>query len=495
MIRSFGLTVAFVAIASLAAAQRDIQLVDAVKNRDTGRVRLLLQQKVDVNSPDVDGMTPLHWAAHWNDPETVNLLLRRGANARAANRYGVTPLHEACTVSNAPMMEALLKAGADPNAGFGAGETPLMTAARTGSVEAVKVLLAFGANVNAREEWRGQTALMWAAAENHAAVVKLLIELHADVNARSLLYEFPELTGGNGGIIHDRPMGGLTPLFFAARQGALESAAALIDGGANLNLTEAQYGFTPMQTAIFNGHYDLVALFLDSGASPDDGSLYTAIEMRNLATYSNRPNPPDSDRRLNSLDAVKLLLEWGADPNQVYSKKIPPRQAQGDIIVPPGATPLYRAIKSTDLTAIRLLIDKGANPSIATKDGSTPLMVAAGLGARRGGDEDVVEKAGRADPVDAARLFVEAGADVNAVNDAGNTAMHNAAQTGANRMVEFLAHHGARFDVKNKQGKTPLDVARGASTGAPAAMRQPSAEGAVRETTAELIRKLMGTTQ
>jgi ankyrin repeat protein len=487
------LTVAFVATASLAAAQRDIRLVDAVKNRDTGTVRLLLQQKIDVNSPDVDGMTPLHWAAHWNETETVNLLLRRGANAKAANRYGVTPLHEACTVSNAAIIEALLKAGADPNAAFGAGETPLMTAARSGSVDAVKILLAFGANVNAREEWRGQTALMWAAAENHAAVVKLLIELHADVNARSVQYEFPALTGGNGGIIHDRPIGGLTPLFFAARQGALESAAALIDAGADLNVTEPQYGFTPMQTAIFNGHYDLVPLFLDNGARPDDGSLYTAIEMRNLATYSNRPNPPDSDKRLSSLDAVKLLLEWGADPNQVYSKKIPPRQAQGDITVPPGATALYRAIKSTDLTAIRLLMDHGANPSIATNDGSTPLMVAAGLGARRGGEEDVVEKAGRADPVDAARLFVEAGADVNARTEAGNTAMHYAAQTGANRMVEFLASHGARFDVKNNQGKTPLDVARGSSGTPPA--RSPSEEGTVRETTAALIRKLMGTAQ
>jgi uncharacterized protein len=493
MIRMLGLTVAFVASASLAAAQRDIRLVDAVKDRDTGTVRLLLQQKVDVNGPDVDGMTPLHWAAHWNETETVNLLLRRGANAKAANRYGVSPLHEACTLSNAAIIEALLKAGADPNAAFGAGETPLMTAARSGSVAAVKILLAFGANVNAREEWRGQTALMWAAAENHAAVVKLLIELHADVNARSIQYEFPALTGGNGGIIHDRPMGGLTPLFFAARQGALESAAALIDAGADLNVTEPQYGFTPMQTAIFNGHYDLVPLFLDNGAWPDDGSLYTAIEMRNLATYSNRPNPPDSDKRLSSLDAVKLLLEWGADPNQAYSKKIPPRQAQGDITVAPGATPLYRAIKSTDLTAIRLLMDHGANPSIATNDGSTPLMVAAGLGARRGGEEDVVEKAGRADPVEAAKLFVEAGADVNALNDDGNTAMHYAAQTGANRMVEFLANHGARFDVKNKQGKTPLDVARGSSRTPP--MRTPSDDSTVRETTAALIRKLMGTAQ
>ena len=121
-----------------------------------------------MNAPDVEGMTALHWAAHWDDLDTAKLLLRAGANARAANRYGVTPLHEAATLGSAAMIETLLKAGADPNAAFGEGETPLMTAARTGSVDAVKMLLTFGATVNARETYRGQTALMYAVAENHA---------------------------------------------------------------------------------------------------------------------------------------------------------------------------------------------------------------------------------------------------------------------------------------------------------------------------------------
>jgi uncharacterized protein len=362
------------------------------------------------------------------------------------------------------MAEALLKAGADPNAAFGDGETALMTAARTGSVDTVKMLLTFGARVNTQEAWRGQTALMWAAAENHAAVVKLLIELRADVNARSVRYDFPKLTGGNGGIIHDRSEGGLTAIFFAARQGAIEAAEILVDAGADLRGIEEQYGFTPLQTAIFNGHYDLAARLIDKGADVNDGSLYTAIEMRNLATYSNRPNPPDTDRQVNTLDLVALLLERGADPNGAYWKRIPPRQAQGDIAVTPGATPLYRAAKSMDLQAMRLLVAKGANPSVAITDNSTPLMVASGLGARpRGGEEDVIEKAGRADPVDVIKLFVEAGADIDAINDLGNTALHYAAQTGATRIVEYLADRGAKLDVKNFQGKTALDLARGPS--------------------------------
>jgi ankyrin repeat protein len=306
-------------------------------------------------------------------------------------------------------------------------------------------------------------------------VARLLVELGANVNARSTHYEFPALTGGNGGIIHDRAEGGLTALMFAARQGSIETAGRLIAAGADVNVTEPQYGFTPMQTAIFNGHYDLAAALVAKGADVNDGSLYTAIEMRNLATYSNRPNPPDTDVTLSSLDVIKLLLGRSADPNRIYSKKIPPRQAQGDIVVIAGATPLYRATRATDLTVIRLLLDNGAGPGVAIKDGSTPLMVASGLGARRTGDEEFTDKPDRADPLDAAKLFVDLGADVNAANDAGNTALHYAAQTGASRIIEFLVSKGARLDAKSKLGKTPLEVA----------------ETFGRDTAADTLRRLM----
>jgi ankyrin repeat protein len=458
---AIGCALAAMTSASAWSATTDGRLAAAVKNRDLASVRALLAQRVDVNGPDVEGMTALHWAAHWNDLATATQLIRAGANAKAANRYGVTPLHEAAAIGSAPMLEALLRAGADPNAAYGDGETPLMAAARTGHVDAVRMLLAFGASVDARETFRGQTALMYAAAENHPDVVKLLVELKADVNARSIHYEFPKLTGGNGGIIHDRAEGGITPLFLAARQGAAESAIALLDAGADLNATEPQYGFTPTQTAIFNGHYDLASRFIDRGADVNDGSLYTAIEMRNLATYSNRPNPPDVDRDVSSLDVIKRLLAHNADPNRVYTKRIPPRQAQGDIVVTPGATPMYRAMKSMDVTVARLLLEKGANPSTPIKDGSTPLMIAAGMGARRVvAEEDVIEKAAVADPLEAVKLFVEAGVDVDAQNDLGNTALHYAALTGASRIAEYLASKGARLDIYNYSGQAPSDLAR-----------------------------------
>jgi uncharacterized protein len=449
-------------LGSAAAAADDVRLVTAAKNQDTAAARTLIQQKVPVNAVDAEGMTALHWAAHWNNAALVRQLITAGANVRAANRYGVTPLHEAATIASTPIMEALLKAGANPNAIYGEGETPVMTAARAGSVQAVRTLVAYGGDVNAREQWRGQTALMFATAENHVDVVKLLLELGADVNARSATVTFPAVTTGGGGVTLDRHMGGLTTLMIAARQGAIETGKTLIAAGAAVNLTEPQYGFTAMQTALFNGHYQFAKLLIENGAQVNDGSLYLAVEMRNLATYNNRPNPPEVDGDLDALGVIALLLDKGADPNLPYTKRIPPRQAQGVITVPPGATALYRATRATDLATVKLLLDKGANPGQAARDGSTPLMLAAGFGARNAAaDDEFTDLGPRADPLDAMKLFVEKGADVNAVNNQGNTALHYAAIQGSSRMIQYLASKGAKFDIRNKQNRLPIDLASG----------------------------------
>ena len=443
------------------APSPDRRIVNAMKGRDVASVRGLIKQRADVNGADVDGMTALHWAAHWNDLDTVKVLLAGGARAAVANRYGVTPLHEAATVANAEMVNALLRAGADANAAYGEGETPLMVAARTGNAGAVKLLIESGAKVDAAESFRGQTALMLAAVENHAPVVQALLAAGANPSARTKEYDFQKLTGGAGGIIHDRPQGGLTALILAARQGARAAAESMIAAGADMNAAEPQYGFTAMQTAIFNGHYAFAKLLIEKGASVNDGSLYIAIEMRNLAKYTNRPNPADSDNGVTHMDVARLLLEKGADPNAAYTKAVPPRQAQGNINVAPGSTPLYRAERAVDLAAVKILVDAGANPSRPITDGSTPLMAAAGLGAPRGGDEEVTEAGDRNDPVEVMKILVDKGADVNAVNDLGMTPAHYAVQRGVESIIEYLAAKGAKFDTKNKQGRTPADLARG----------------------------------
>ena len=442
-----------------ATALDDVRLVNAVKNRDLATVRTLLKQKADPNAADVDGTTPLIWAAHNGDSEIGKLLVAAGANVKATNRYGVNALVEAATLGDVAMMEVLLKGGADPNSTYAAGETPLMLASRTGNVNAVKLLIDRGANVNGADEFKGYTPLMFAATENQPEVAKLLIERGADVNVNSRRFEFGELKSASGGALMERAEGGMSPLQYAAREGNVEVGRVLIAAGADVNAPEPQHKFTPMLIAIYNGKYDFASLLTENGANVNDGSLYMAIELRNMDTYSNRPNPPETDRTLTATDIVKLLLARGADPNLVFDKNPPQIQTQGTVTVPAGATAFYRAVKAADLTVMRMLLDKGANAGLAIKNGGTPLMLAAGGGPARAQEEEVVDKAGRADPVEVIKMIIDAGADVNAVNDQQNTAVHLAALRGNDKVVQYLASRGARFDIKNKQGKSPAEVA------------------------------------
>ena len=466
-------------LATIGAQAADQRLVDAAKNQDVVGVRSLLKQHANINAPDVDGTTALIYAAHQNNLDLVRLLLDAGADAKAANRYRVTALSEACNVGNGEMIQALLKAGADPNAAIGEGETPLMTASRTGTVEGVKALLAAGADVNAKEGYRGETALMWAVAENHADVARLLIAAGAELNARSTFYDFNFRKVASGGTQAILFRGGLTPLLFASRQGAVESAQVLLDAGADVNLPEPEYKFTPLLEAIYNDHYDLAAVLVERKAKLD-GALYLTVEMRNLDYFGNRPRKPVTDK-LDELTFARFLLDHGADPNAPLKTKLPGRMAQGAIAVPAGATPFYRAARSADLEVMRLLVEHGADSNRPSDDHTTPLLAAAtGQGARFAGGQE------RPEPefVEAIRLCLDKGGDVNAANDRGDTPMHMAAQRGADQIVQFLADHGARLDVKNKSGRTPLDMATGiggvANTG-----------GSTHPSTAELIRKLM----
>ena len=231
-------------VASLDAAG-DLRLVEAVKSRNTEAARVLLNQQVDVNTPQGDGATALHWAAHWGDLEMLELLLGAGANVNAANDLGVTPLALASAHREAPSVEKLLATGANPNLDSETGVTPLMIAARTGSVDAVRALLARGAHINARETAREQTALMLAVAQRHPVVVRALLENGADVHARSRTRdamvlldadkarERSVMTAREVGTMIKR--GGSTPLLFAASHGDLESAKLLLVAGANAN--------------------------------------------------------------------------------------------------------------------------------------------------------------------------------------------------------------------------------------------------------------------
>lgn len=466
------------------------KVVDAIKTGDRATALTLLQQKADVNTPEPDGTTAIAWAARQDDLDLADRLIRAGADVKAPNRYGVTPLSLACLNGNAAMIEKLLKAGADANAAGPEDETPLMTVARTGSVAAAKVLLAHGAKVAARESWHGETALMWAAAQNHPEMMSALIDAGADVNAISTVVKWDRQTTAEP---REKwlPLGGFSPLMFAAREGCVECAKILADKGANLNLADPD-GITPMVDAIINGHYDVAGFLLDKGADPNladktgRAALYATVDAHTLPA-SNRPVPNESGNEINSLDLIKALLAHGAAVNAQLKTQQPYRtkvDRGNDTMLTTGTTPILRAAKAGDVVVITMLLEKGADAKLSTRNGINPVMAAAGLGTK---EEDTVgRKKTEKEAIDSIELCLKAGADVNAVDSRGQTALHGAAQKGWNQIVQYLADHGAKVDVKDKKGLTPLDAAMGLAGG----LGFDSTTGEVHESTAALLRQL-----
>ncbi len=429
----------------------DAPLADAAERADREGVHALVERGIDVNRPQVDGMTPLHWAAYHDDLETAKLLVDARADVKAANRYGVTSLSQACTNGNEAMVELLLEAGADPNTRLRGDETALMTAARTGNLGPVKALLARGADVNAKER-SGQTALMWAAAEGHAAVVEALLRAGADFRT---------------------PLGsGFTPLSFAVREGRTDVVRILLGAGADVN--EAMQprksaarapgrGTTPIILAVENGHFELAVALLEAGADPNDRrSGFTALHT---LTWVRKPNRGDGDDgvpapigsgNLTSLQFVEKLATHGADLNARLERG---KSGRG-VLSRVGATPFLLAAQTADVPLMRVLIKLGADPLLPNADHCTPLMAAAGVGTLAPGEEAGTED----EALEAVKLALELGGDVNAVGDNGETAMHGAAYKSVPRVVQLLADKGARIEVWNredKHGSTPSSIAEG----------------------------------
>ena len=472
---------ALAAFAALAApAPDDPRLVDAVRQGDRDAVRSLLAERIDVNAPQPDGSTALAWAAHRNDLDTAEMLLGAGANPNSANDYGVTPLSLACTNGNARMVEKLLAAGADANMAQLTGETPLMTCARAGSLEAVQAILTHGGsrdgvNVDARETRRGQTALMWAVAEKHAAVAKALIDHGADVNARSRVLEtFNHLKVEYYGkdVHYPAQAGGFTPLLFAARVGDLESARVLLAAGAKVNDASPEDG-TALVIAAASGQEQLAQFLLENGADPNATDalgitpLHWALQEGLRAIVAGRTSPTDRFwNRDNMPELVRSLLAHGADPNAQIRKEFHPyndplfAHNQGNFLPQisiAGATPFLLAAASGDTGSMRTLVEGRANALLATTDGTTPLMLAAGLGREplTRSEEKLAKYR------EAAQIALKLGGDVRAVGGGQRTALHGAVLMGDPEMVKFLVAQGADIEAKDQYGETALTIALG----------------------------------
>ena len=445
-------------VSAFAAGASRIELIDAVKAGDRAAVAALLTKGADANAAEGDGATALHWAVQLEDLESAAALIRAGGKVNAANDLGATPLSVAASNGSAQSVTLLLKSGADPNQALAGRESPLMLAAWTGSADAVKALLDAGAAIDAREAERQQTALMWAASQRHPAVVRLLVSRGADVHLKTAVQQVAGRRTRDGV--------GYTALMFAARSGDVESARALLDGGANAN-DALDNGLSALTLATTRGHVPVAVLLLERGADPDAngsgfaalhwaaGSWETAFTANDITT--DREGEHDwnalvglKGRRLELVDA---LLDKGADPN-ARVKTTPPRAGATRSPTLPelaGATPFLLAAMAGDVAVMQRLKEAGADLTLTTTKRSTPLMAAAGLG-RILGENTVPET----NLLEAAKLALELGADIKAADDFGNTALHYAAYHRLNTLVQLLVDHGAELEVRNMFGETPL---------------------------------------
>jgi ankyrin repeat protein len=424
----------------------------AAKARPSSRTNVAAPSRTkDVNRRNADGSTPLQWAVHAGDVAEVKRLVRAGADVSLANNYGATPMSLAAEVGDTEILKVLLEVGADANSPNADGQTALLAVARTGNVEAAQLLLNRGATVDAREKWGGQTALMWAAARRHPEMIQLLISKGADVNARSTDRNYQRHVTAEG-----RPKsldsGGLTPLLYAARENCIACVDVLLKKGADIDLPDPD-GVSPLHVAIMNANWDLARQLIEAGADVNqwdifgEAPLFTAVGQRTRIDGGHASIDPVN--RTDGLTVVRLLLERGADPNmQLFFK---PANLRGSTNTR-GATPLIRAANNADLEAVKLLLEHGADATIAMADRQTPIhAVLAG-------------RAPEPQALELIRVLQKAGADVNLIalvnhreEVRGGTALHYAVRKRYKTVIKELASYGIDLNAKDQDGLTALD--------------------------------------
>jgi ankyrin repeat protein len=466
--------------AALTAASGDSSLVAAAKQGDRTAVQSLLNGGAKRDVAGAEGTAALVWAATRNDLAMADLLLRAGADVKAANELGATPLYAAAAHADPAMAAKLLAAGADANTPLMSGETPLMEAARRGNLATVRALLANKANPNARESNGGQTALMWAVSQRQSAVVEALLEGGADVHAGSKT--------------------GFTPLMFAAQTGDADTTRILLRAGAKPNDAQLKTGLTPLMIASAMAHAEAVEQLLDNGANPNlvDVNGYSSLH-RVVRDSDYGINPGSTDA---VFTIVNSLLKHGANPNIRLlqdKEKAAEEIKNGNVqiegkrsavtvneIILQGATPIFLAAEVNNLDVMKVLVEAGGDPLLASDRGTTPLIMAAG-----GGTDVQRERAPeeRATALETVKFLVERGADVNAVGQYGWTALHAAAYQGLNDVIAYLVSKGARIDQKDEFGQTALSISLSVLTKDIGARRL-QIPRRYRQETAELLLKL-----
>ncbi len=447
-----------IGIPALSPAAATSDVADAVMRGDSIAVRALLDKHADVNVPQPDGATALHWAVFRSDKEMVELLLAAGANAKAANRDGSTPLWIASVNGNAAIVADLLKAGADANEALPFGRTPLMEASRTGSVDTIKVLLDHGANVEAREKLRGTTALMWAAEQGHAPAIQFLIDHGANIKERSDPAERgrgPALGKSND------------PRKAVAAQGAALAAGKSVElsdlsalrGDSNGIAGAGRAGGGRGRAGGAAGGATADGDFTDDAAAASFG-FGGGRRGQQAVKDGGGLTPLVYAVQSNDLDSVKTLLAAGADINETTGY---------------GWSPLLVATQNRYYKLGAWLLDHGADVNLANKGAWTPLYLATDNRNIESGDYPV--RKADMDHLDYIKLLIEKGANVNArmkdstetrtvftnqwLDEEGATAFLRASQSGDIVLMKLLLAHGADPKIATKLNVTALQVAAG----------------------------------
>jgi len=482
----------------LGAGRADV--ADAAMKRDAAALRALLRQKADVNEPQTDGTTALHWAVYHDDLEAMDLLIAAGAKVDLKNREGVTPLHLASLFGNSRIIDRLIKSGADAKQTGPAGETMLMLAARNGDPDTIKTLAAAGADVNAKEPIRGTTALMWAVEQRHPAAVNALLQAKADFSAKSgpaglpRNYMAPRLSPesvqsanriraeaakagrtyeeqlaideANGSIVVHR-------LSIPSAPSRQQAAAAAGPPGAQPRAPEEEDdaevvvaglvgsgggGLTALVFAAREGDVESAKLLLEAGTDINQTTEYGWTAL--LTATNNR-----------HYKLAEYLIEHGADVNRANKGKWTPLYlATDNRNIEGGDFPVPKP-DLDHLEYIKFLLDHGANPNAQAKDNTLTRTIFTMQWFTEDGATPFVRAAQSSD-LELLRLLLAYHADPLMKTNHGDTALTAASGIGwvdgvtyersAKENVEtvkFLLELGLDPNAANDDGRTPLMVA------------------------------------
>ncbi len=406
------------ALNSPAQAAPSNDLLTAILDGDHNRLERLLRSRANPNERLPDGSLPLAWAVERQDLRAVELLLKHRAWAQDPDPAGneFRPLVVACLHPSEPVLNALLDAGADVNTRGPEGIPALSLCAARAPSPVVGRLIRAGATVTAADD-NGQTALMWAAAHARHDSFKLLLDQGADINRLS--------------------KGGFSALMFAAKSGNADIARLALASGADSGQTTAD-GTTLLQLSIYQGNFQFAEHLVN--------------RQTEVHRYDrNGRQPLHAAVLANEPALVRRLLDAGAPINAVTTRsevhwRYESNFRAGDYEFP-ILSPLLLAAREGHAELLGLLAARGADIAHRDAEGNNLVLAAAA-----------------SNSPDALRVALQLSADANVRNERGDTPLHRALASGTDdelyAMLEILADYGARTDIKNRQGKTAIDIAR-----------------------------------